>query len=96
MLFASFGIWRSVSCAILVFWTTLGLSIVLYRLSPFHPLARYPGPIEAKISKIWTTWIVNQGRQHLYIEQLHLQYGDVVRIGMCHRYESNRETEFVF
>ncbi|KAI0086977.1 cytochrome P450 [Irpex rosettiformis] len=81
LLFSHFNTLTAVVCACLIFWTTLITSIVLYRLSPFHPLARYPGPIQAKISKLWTTWIVSQGRQHLYIEQLHLQYGDIVRIG---------------
>ena len=36
-----------------IFYTALISSVVFYRLSPFHPLARYPGPVQAKISKLW-------------------------------------------
>lgn len=36
-----------------IFHTALVSSVVLFRLSPFHSLARYPGPILVKISKLY-------------------------------------------
>ncbi|KAI0344473.1 cytochrome P450 [Trametopsis cervina] len=80
-LVAQLGILQGIACTFSIFWGTLVSSIVLYRISPFHPLAGYPGPIQAKISKMWMAWIVSQGKQHLYIERLHGLYGDIVRIG---------------
>ncbi|OBZ68665.1 hypothetical protein A0H81_11383 [Grifola frondosa] len=65
----------------LTYLSTLTLSVVLYRLSPFHPLAKYPGPVINKISKLWMAWLARTGKQHLYIQQLHDYYGDVVRTG---------------
>ena len=61
--------------------STLVLSILVYRISPIHPLARYPGPIGCKISKFWMGCICIPGFQHQYIKSLHERYGDVVRIG---------------
>ena len=60
---------------------TLVFSIVAYRLSPWHPLARYPGPIGCKLSKFWLAFVCVRGYQHRYIKSLHDRYGDVVRIG---------------
>jgi len=54
-----------------------------YRLSPFHPLAKYPGPVIAKTSKWWAAYISARGDLHLYYKSLHDRYGDVVRIGWC-------------
>jgi hypothetical protein len=59
----------------LVFFT------VLYRLSPLHPLAKYPGPIIAKTSKWWGAYVGFRGDLHLYYKSLHDRYGDVVRVG---------------
>ena len=36
-----------------VYFATLIGSIAVYRISPFHPLAKYPGPFIAKLSKFW-------------------------------------------
>ena len=61
--------------------TTLLLATALYRLSPFHPLARYPGPTIGKLSKFWLAHIAASGRQHSYFRALHEKYGNIVRVG---------------
>ncbi|KAG6808992.1 hypothetical protein H0H92_002067, partial [Tricholoma furcatifolium] len=71
----------AVLVAFSIFWGTLGASIVAYRLSPWHPLARYPGPLICKVSKFWFAFLSLGGRQHTYYFKLHEQYGDVVRVG---------------
>ncbi|KAJ7074048.1 high nitrogen upregulated cytochrome P450 monooxygenase 2 [Mycena amicta] len=64
-----------------VFFASLALSIVAYRLSPWHPLAHVPGPIFAKISKWWSVRLLLSGNQHRVLKSLHDRYGDFVRIG---------------
>jgi hypothetical protein len=60
-----------------VYISSLVTSIVVYRLSPFHPLAKYPGPVLCKISKLWFAGIAMNGKQHLYYSALHQRFGDV-------------------
>ncbi|EMD32294.1 hypothetical protein CERSUDRAFT_77592 [Gelatoporia subvermispora B] len=71
----------AVYMSFVAFFAVLCTSIVLYRISPFHPLARYPGPLLNKITKLYFSSIVMQGQSHLYVHKLHQQYGDVVRLG---------------
>lgn len=60
---------------------TLGLSITTYCLSPFHPLAKYPRPVLARVSRLWAAQGVLCGYQHLDSHELFARYGDVVRTG---------------
>ncbi|KAF8640282.1 hypothetical protein AX16_010177 [Volvariella volvacea WC 439] len=64
-----------------LYWTTLATSIVVYRLSPWHPLGKYPGPMLHRISKLRMAFIAWGGKQHIHYTELHERYGDVVRIG---------------
>ncbi|KAI0067774.1 high nitrogen upregulated cytochrome P450 monooxygenase 2 [Artomyces pyxidatus] len=57
------------------------LFTLVYRLSPIHPLAEYPGPSLARISKLRSSYVCAQGKQHLYFQRLHEKYGDFVRTG---------------
>ncbi|KAJ7167773.1 cytochrome P450 [Mycena filopes] len=77
----SLNIFVSVLRASLLYCSTLVLSILAYRLSHFHPLAKYPGPVACKTSKLWLTWIASRGKLHLYVKSLHDKYGSIVRIG---------------
>lgn len=67
--------------SLVLFYLTLLTSVVLYRLSPFHPLARYPGPLPCRLTKFWMARIGLNGDQHTYMKELHDLYGDVVRTG---------------
>ena len=67
------------ACAL--YWSGLVFFTVAYRLSPFHPLAKYPGPVLAKLTKFWAAYISLIGDQHRCYKRLHDRYGDVIRIG---------------
>ncbi|KAJ7163956.1 cytochrome P450 [Mycena crocata] len=75
------GILSAISLTFTIYFSSLLVSIVVYRLSPFHPLAKYPGPLLCKVSKLWFAGIAMTGKQHLYYSELHRRFGDVVRIG---------------
>ncbi|KAG6907707.1 hypothetical protein DXG01_007725 [Tephrocybe rancida] len=72
---------REVLVTIPTFWAVLSASVIIYRLSPWHPLAKFPGPLMCKVSKFWLAFQSLGGKQHLYYYNLHEQYGDVVRVG---------------
>ncbi|KAF8270117.1 high nitrogen upregulated cytochrome P450 monooxygenase 2 [Lactarius quietus] len=73
------------TAAVLLAFLTHGSAVtsfaLIYRLSPFHPLAKYPGPAIAKTSKWWVAYICATGNLQRYLKNLHDHYGDVVRIG---------------
>lgn len=52
-----------------------------HRLSPFHPLYRFPGPIMNKISSLPALLIVFRGKRYEEIRDLHARYGTFVRTG---------------
>ncbi|KZP14951.1 cytochrome P450 [Athelia psychrophila] len=65
-----------------IYVSSLVVSILAYRLGPYHPLAEYPGPMMGKLSKLWMSYICcTTGKQHIYYRSLHDRYGDIVRIG---------------
>ncbi|PWY96633.1 benzoate 4-monooxygenase cytochrome P450 [Aspergillus sclerotioniger CBS 115572] len=55
-------------------------SITIYRVF-FHPLRRFPGPLGARITKLWHVWQVRDSRNYRVLDDLHTQYGDFVRTG---------------
>ncbi|GMK56078.1 hypothetical protein CspeluHIS016_0211340 [Cutaneotrichosporon spelunceum] len=66
---------------ITIFNTVVLLSMVIYRLSPWHPIAKYPGPALAKVSKLYWWYQAKIGQTGYTQAALHNKYGDVVRIG---------------
>ncbi|KAH8898737.1 cytochrome P450 [Thozetella sp. PMI_491] len=59
---------------------TLLTSICFYRIC-FHPLARFPGPWAAKITKFYGPWIARNGRMHWEHTKISNEFGDFARIG---------------
>lgn len=70
-----------------VFW--LCVSITVYRLSPWHPLAKFPGPTLARISKWFMVHrILVKGGRHTMLRELHERHGPYVRIGSSNSYDA--------
>ncbi|KJX96635.1 cytochrome P450 monooxygenase like protein [Zymoseptoria brevis] len=54
--------------------------IAVYRIW-FHPLAKYPGPLLAKITDLHSTYHALKGNRHLEFWRNHEKYGPVYRFG---------------
>lgn len=55
-------------------------SIVIYRIF-FHRLKNFPGPLWARITKLWHAWKARHRQNYLLLTKLHHEYGDFVRTG---------------
>lgn len=56
-------------------------SLLVYRAA-FHRLNDFKGPFAARLSNLWiTSKAVKKLQLHLEVQELHKQYGDIVRIG---------------
>lgn len=56
------------------------LGLTIYRIY-FHPLAKYPGPILAKLTDLYQTYHAWKGDRHLEFWRCHEKYGNIVRFG---------------
>ncbi len=65
------------------YFASLAATTVGYRLSPWHPLAQYPGPTLWKVSSLFLSKISLTGRRHKILDRLHQRYGPILRIGQC-------------
>ena len=88
-------------------WLTLGelrtgalyifsllLCTTFYRISPLHPLAAFPGPVQCRLSSVWLTYVSYCGQRYLVLDRLHAKYGPFVRIGepLCSKPPGRRVT----
>ncbi|KAI7260765.1 hypothetical protein D0864_09706 [Hortaea werneckii] len=55
-------------------------ALAFYRIF-FHPLAKYPGPLLAKVTDLNSTYHAVRGDRHLEFWRCHEKYGSVVRTG---------------
>ena len=65
--------------ALLIFLIYITYTVVY--LLFFHPLAKYPGPLLARLTPWWDVYHAYRGDKHLIFHRLHTQYGDFVRYG---------------
>jgi hypothetical protein len=83
MVIAFHGAWALGSFVVVyaTFLASVCASTLLYRLSPFHPLAQYPGPLLFKVTKLAGAWAAASGNYHILLRDMHTTYGPVVRVG---------------
>lgn len=55
-------------------------SMTVYRLF-FHKLSSFPGPKLAAVTKLWHVWKVRKSTNFLLLQELHGEYGNIIRTG---------------
>lgn len=64
------------------YMSCLLMSIILYRsFWHFLSMAEFTGPRMVKVRKLWYAWKCRDARNHLLLDRLAEEYGDVVRTG---------------
>lgn len=69
-----------VTSIVFCYLSGLYASLLIYR-SLLHPLNKFPGPFEARLSKLWLTTQLKNEAPFQKVRKLHEQYGDFVRVG---------------
>jgi hypothetical protein len=64
----------------LSYLAALFASIGVYRIF-FHPLRHIPGPLAAKLSKLYNFYLSRDGKMHIHQTAMVAKYGNIVRIG---------------
>lgn len=62
---------------LVLLWVAYQIALMLYNISPFHPLSRFPGPKIAAASYLYEAyydWIL-VGRYGKVIKRMHDKYG---------------------
>lgn len=76
-------LWLLSAAAVSSFFTALWGSIITYRLF-FHRLNGFPGPKPLRVSKLVHSWrLYTRSDNYKQLHEMHEQYGDFVRTGMC-------------
>ncbi|KAJ6561936.1 cytochrome P450 [Mycena capillaripes] len=57
------------------------ISLLIYRLSPLHPLYGVPGPVLCRISELPMFYYALRGTRHVVVKRLHDRYGSAVQTG---------------
>ncbi|KAJ6171582.1 cytochrome P450 [Penicillium chermesinum] len=80
----SLSVASTIGCAIYAsccFNLGLTISILAYRAF-WHPLRKFPGPWDAKLSRLFLVkQAINRTQYHLDLQEMHQTYGDFVRTG---------------
>lgn len=66
---------------VLIFSLLISAFLLWTRRIYFHPLAKIPGPLEAKLTSAWQIYHSVRGDESTIIQALHQKYGKVVRVG---------------
>ncbi|CAK3994067.1 Averantin hydroxylase [Lecanosticta acicola] len=76
--FGELALWGSLS--VFVGGVVFAIFKVLYNISPFHPLAKHPGPLLWRASRLPASYHHATGNLYQRIAAMHEKYGETVRI----------------
>ncbi|KAI1387579.1 cytochrome P450 [Hypoxylon trugodes] len=78
----SVGLPATILCVFGGIWLAYNLCMILYNLSPLHPLSHIPGPLLARATYLPEMYydLVKHGRYTWEIAHMHEKYGPIIRI----------------